>query len=227
MSVQMSSSASASSSTDQVLFGFSPPPASAKTLLDAITLIQEYSIAEEKSPLPETFLTLKGQALLFGIGFFASMDSVITSFFLVPIGMFIFLSPGEKTMAVKLFALLLMIIMPLAISILLSSLARYPKWPKGLTVFAIGRLLTGILAGGLVISMFAFAALYLYLTKVLLVYYPLLQARYGKLPTLPEYVTFIPLPSAWIILALHILLPLIPCIIVAIKRQQIREKGDG
>jgi len=223
MSVEMASSSHA----DQVLFGFSPPSPSAKTLLDAITLIQEYSIAEEKSPLPETFLTLKGQALLFGIGFFASMDSVITSFFLVPIGMFIFLSPGEKTMAVKLFALLLMVVVPLAISILLSSLARYPKWPKGLTVFAIGRLLTGILAGGLVISMFAFAALYLFLTKVLLVYYPLLQAQYGKLPALPEYVTSIPLPSAWIILALHILLPLIPCLIVAIKRRQIREKGDG
>ena len=63
---------------------FPLPPASAKTLLDAVTLIQEYSIAEDKSPLPETFLTLKGQALLFGIGFFASMDSVIYSFFLVP-----------------------------------------------------------------------------------------------------------------------------------------------
>jgi len=225
MSVQMSSSAS--SNADQVLFGFSPPSPSAKTLLDAITLIQEYSIAEEKSPLPETFLTLKGQALLFGIGFFASMDSVITSFFLVPIGMFIFMSPGEKTMAVKLFALLLMIVMPLAISILLSSLARYPKWPKGLTVFAIGRLLTGILAGGLVVSMFAFAALYLFLTKALLVYYPLLQTQYGKLPALPEYVTSIPLPSAWIILTLHILLPLIPCVIVAFKRHQIRKRGDG
>jgi len=223
MSVEMASSSNA----DQVLFGFSPPSASAKTLLDAITLIQEYSIAEDKSPLPETFLTLKGQALLFGIGFFASMDSVIYSFFLVPIGMSIFLHPGDKSLSTKLFAIMLMVVMPLAMSVLLSSLARYPKWPKGLTVFAIGRLLIGILTGGLVLSMIAFAALYLFLTKVMLYYYPLFQAQYGRLPALPEYVTFIPLPSAWIILALHILLPSIPCVVVAFKRRQIREKGDG
>ena len=224
MSVQMS----ASSNADQVLFGFSPPTAQAKTLLDAITLIQEYSIAEEKAPMPETFLTLKGQALLFGIGFFASMDSVIYSFFLVPVGMFIFLFPGEKPIAAKLFAIMLMVVMPLAMSVLLSSLAKYPKWPKGLTLFAIGRLLTGVFTGGLVVSMIAFAALYLFLTKLMLVYYPLWQAQHWKrLPVLPEYVTFIPLPSAWIILILHILLPLFPCVIVAFKQQAIRKNGDG
>jgi hypothetical protein len=75
--------------------------------------------------------------------------------------------------------------------------------------------------------MIAFAALYLFLTKVMLYYYPLLQALDGRLPALPQYVTFIPLPSAWIILALHIFLPSIPCVVVAFKRRQIREKGDG
>ncbi|MEN6317932.1 MAG: hypothetical protein ABFD82_04150 [Syntrophaceae bacterium] len=224
MSVQMS----ASSNADQVLFGFSPPTIQAKTLLDAITLIQEYSIAEGKSPLPETFLTLKGQALLFSIGFFASMDSVIYSFFLVPIGIFIFLYPGEKPLAAKLFAIMLMVVMPLATSLLLSSLAKYPKWPKGLTVFAISRLLTGVFTGGLVISMIAFAAFYFFLTKLMLYYYPLLQTQHGsRLPVLPEYVTFIPLPSAWLILALHILLPLIPCMIIAFKRWHIRKNADG
>jgi hypothetical protein len=224
MSVQGISSAG--SQAEQVLFGFSPPSASAKTLLDAITLIQEYAIAEEKSPIPETFLTLKGQALLFGIGFVASLDSVVTSTFLVPIGLFIFLWAGYKTITVKMFAIILMVIMPLAMSLLLSSLAKYPKWTTGLTLFAIGRLLTGIFAGSLIISTISFAALYIFLTKFLLVYYPVWQVQYTKLPVLPDFVTLIPLPAAWIILVLHILLPLIPCVLVGLKKLKIARNAN-
>jgi len=222
MSVGMS--ARDSGNADQVLFGFSPPSASAKTLLDAITMIQEYSIAEEKSPIPETFLTLKGQALLFGIGFKSSFDSVMMSLFLVPLGLFIYLWPGEKTASVYVFAVLLMVIMPLAMSLLLISLAKYPKWNRSLTIFTINRLLMGITTGGIIMSLIVFAALYLLLTKVILEYYPYWQSQLVSLPNLPEHVKLIPLPAAWIILILHIFLPLIPSVFVLWKKRKISKK---
>ena len=207
---------------DSVLFGFSGTPVRSKTLLDALSEIQQYAAAEAKGVMPREYLTAKGEARLFGIGFVASLSSVITTFFLVPLGMYVLLSPGDKATAVILFAWALMVFMPLCMAGLLSTLAKYHN--KGLAGFATNWLLCGVSVGGVISSMVAFAGLYLILKKVLLGSYILLNATYPKLPVVPQYILAIPLPSAWLILGLHVFCPLIPCLCILYFRSKNRER---
>jgi len=210
------------SSNQMSWFGFSPL---GKTLISAITEIQEYAIMEKNAEAPAEYLTADGQTRLLTIGFHAGIESVMKSIFLVPIGVYIFLSPGDKAASVKLFGLLIMMIFPLGTAMFLSSvLQKLILWRKGITNLAINRLMAGLYIGGIVISLIVFVGLYV-LMNTMLYYYPVWKAEHAFIPAIPYYLTWLPLPTAWIILALHIFFPLVPLTFIILKRRKIRSSG--
>ena len=214
---------SQSQSNQMSWFGFSPL---GKTLISAITEIQEYAIMEKNSEAPAEYLTIEGQTRLFGIGFHAGLESVVKSLFLVPISVYIFLSPSNLSASVKVFALMLMLLFPLGTSLFLSTLPKYILWKKGITNIAINRMMAGLHIGGIVVALVVFVGLYT-LMNVMLYYYPVWKADHAFMPAIPYYLTWIPLPTAWIIMALHIFFPLVPLTFITLKRRKIRRSGKS